>query len=96
MWITKQEYRDLIERAAAADGQVRASDARVEALVVQLNTIARDNAEMKTQLTGKPATLPVFAFQREASPRRPSEIETGVSFDDMGDEAAHVAGFTES
>lgn len=96
MWIWKQEYRELIERAAAADGKVAVSEARIEALVLQLNTLARDAAEMKTQITGKPQSLPIFTFQREASAKRPADIDTGVSFDDMGDEAAHVAGFTES
>lgn len=89
MWLSKQEYRELIERAAG-------SEARIEALTIQCNALARENAELKMEKTGKPQTLPIFAFQKEGSVKRPSDLETGVSFDDMGDEAAHQAGFTEA
>jgi hypothetical protein len=88
MWISNSEYRELIERAAA-------SDARVESLTHQLNVALHDVAQLKFEKTGIEQKIPVFAFQREASKPRATDLETGVSFDDMGDIAAHAAGFTE-
>lgn len=86
MWIARREYRELIERAAA-------NEARVEGLTIQANNLARDLAQARFELTGKVQALPVFQYQREASPKTPPGLETGVSFDDMGDDAAHEAGF---
>jgi len=86
MWISRTEYRELIERAAGAE-------ARLEGMVVAANNLSRELGQLKYEQTGKAQSLPVFQFQKEASPKTPPDIETGVSFDDMGDEAAHAAGF---
>lgn len=89
MWITKQEYRGLIERATA-------NETRVELMTLHMTQLAREIAELKFAKTGLPQSLPIFQFQREATPKTPADRDTGISFDDMGDEDAHVAGFTET
>lgn len=86
MWVSKKEYRELIETAATAN-------ATAIGLTTQLNTMARELADARHTLTGKPQHVPVFMYQRTATPKTPPGLETGVDFNDMGDEAAHVAGF---
>lgn len=88
MWITKREFVTLIERASGAD-------ARIEALVMQCNVLARRAADLEQQITGKAVDLPVFEFKKAAARKPQTDWSAGIDFNDMGDVEAHRQGITE-
>lgn len=81
MWISKQQYTDLVDARARAE-------TKSDWLLTQVNLLNAQLGEMKYQQTGKPTPVPLF--QREATPQ---DTQTPIDvFDDMGDVAARIDG----
>lgn len=73
MWISKPRYTELIKAETRADW-----------LTHQVNRLELDLANARSELTGKPQSVPLI--QRENTPRPVSpDVE---SFEDMGDDNA--------
>lgn len=83
MWITRQEYRDLI------DGKARA-EARAELLTVRLNQVEHALGQQVAAQTGRTQLVPRFETSRTAKPE-----DSEVSFEDVGDIDARRLGIAD-
>ena len=81
MWISKADYTTLVDRCARAE-------TRADWLLTQVNLLNQQLGEVKFNQTGQATAIPIF--HKEATP--PVTKTPEDSFEDMGDDAAHVEG----